>query len=288
MGQLRFHAPSPEKLLPHAAELAYLAGLEAIPWRSHNQLADGILTLERSISESGNLYIPWNIPRIGQRVLSTCTLMERERPYTLVTELARGTLHRARALVAEMEAQGRVIPEATHTALHEATAALIRATTGSETATADAEYTILIASESIESLERQQISAQLGELSTSVGSLTSILVSQLNEEPLPEPLVDTFLSAFHAVNIPFRWRQLQPSHTQIQWENIERQLQWSRRKGSASSVGRSFSSIRSRCLTTPINGPVNTMPSRTPRFATSKRSCSGLTTLSISGYVPVV
>ncbi len=93
MGQLRFHAPSPEKLLPHAAELAYLAGLEAIPWRSHNQLADGILTLERSISESGNLYIPWNIPRIGQRVLSTCTLMERERPYTLVTELARGTLH---------------------------------------------------------------------------------------------------------------------------------------------------------------------------------------------------
>ena len=36
MGQMRFYAPMPDKLLPHAVDLAYVAGLEAIPWYSRN------------------------------------------------------------------------------------------------------------------------------------------------------------------------------------------------------------------------------------------------------------
>ena len=88
MGQMRFYAPTPKKLLPHAVELAYVAGLEAIPWYSRNSLADDVLTIDRVVSESGNLYIPWSIPGIGDRVLSTCTLMERDAPYCLATELA--------------------------------------------------------------------------------------------------------------------------------------------------------------------------------------------------------
>ncbi len=52
MGQMRFYAPTPEKLLPHAVELAYVAGLEAIPWYSRNSLADDVLThATKGISE---------------------------------------------------------------------------------------------------------------------------------------------------------------------------------------------------------------------------------------------
>ena len=106
MGQMRFHAPPPEQLLPHAVEQAYLAGVEGIPWHCCNTWSNGILSLHRAVSESGTLSIPWDVPGHGPRVLSTCTLMERDRPYGLVIELARGTLHRARSLVAERESAG--------------------------------------------------------------------------------------------------------------------------------------------------------------------------------------
>ncbi len=231
MGQMRFYAPTPEKLLPHAVELAYLAGLEAIPWRSCNHFSDTVLTLERSISESGNLYIPWDIPGIGQRVLSTCTLMEREQPYDLATELARGTLHRVRTLVADMEAQGQVVSQDIRARLREATSALIRATTSSSTAADDAEQTILIASEAIRELTQSQVATLLCEQAATKGVLPSILVSQLNATPLSQGATDDFLAAFHAVNIPFRWREIQPSEGPRQWSSVERQLQWSRDQG---------------------------------------------------------
>ena len=71
MGQMRFYAPAPETLLPHAVAQAYLAGIESIPWRSRNRWTDGVLCIERdeSISESGTLHIPWDVPGLGQRVL---------------------------------------------------------------------------------------------------------------------------------------------------------------------------------------------------------------------------
>ncbi len=231
MGQMRFHAPTPEKLLSHAVELAYLAGLEAVPWRSCNRFSDHLLTLDRSISESGNLYIPWNIPGIGQRVLSTCTLMEREQPYDLGTEIARGTLHRARALVADMQTQGLTIPEEIRTQLRAALSALLRATTSAPTAADDAQRTILIASEAMDALMQCYVLALLKEQTAASGTLASILVSQLSDTPMPEEVTDDFLAAFHAVNIPFRWRAIQPTDGPCQWTNVQQQLQWSRRQG---------------------------------------------------------
>ena len=148
MGQMRFYAPMPDKLLPHAVDLAYVAGLEAIPWFSRNTLCDNVLTIDRVVSESGNLYIPWSIPGIGERVLSTCTLMEREAPYCLATELARGTLHRARALAAEMAAEDRVIPTPIDELFRQALRAFIAATSGSVTAQDSAFQRILAAPES--------------------------------------------------------------------------------------------------------------------------------------------
>ena len=43
MGQMRFYAPTPDALLPHAVAQAYIAGIEAIPWHSCNRWTDGML-----------------------------------------------------------------------------------------------------------------------------------------------------------------------------------------------------------------------------------------------------
>ena len=77
-----------------AAALAYLAGLEGIPWRggcrwnpSSTGEGPSELAVERDVSESGSLYAPWCVEGYGELVLSTASLMERTRPYQLPIEL---------------------------------------------------------------------------------------------------------------------------------------------------------------------------------------------------------
>ncbi len=230
MGQMRFHAPTPEKLLPHAVESAYVAGLEAVPWRSHNTIAHNILTIDRTVSESGSLYIPWNVPEIGQRVLSTCTLMERDKPYCLTTELARGTLHRARALVAEMQSTETDIPEAAATLLAQAVREFITATTRPDDAEAAGCQTIQLAAHAIGVLTEQAVSAALDHRDDAL-ELPTILIGPIGESPPPPALADRFMAAFHAVNLPFRWRQSQPQANSFDWQRAEQQLQWSQPHG---------------------------------------------------------
>ncbi len=230
MGQLRFYAPTSEKLLPHAVALAYVAGLEAIPWYSHNSLADGVLTIDRVMAESGNLYIPWYIPGIGERVLSTCTLMERDAPYCLVTELARGTLHRVRSRVAEMEFEGGLIPDPVNVLLRQALAAFIVASTAAPGTQQAAHETILLASQAIEVLTVAQVAASLDD-SADRNELSTIFVGPVSEPVLADDLAEQFAATFHAVSIPFRWRQLQPTDSPFNWAPAQRQLAWSRAHG---------------------------------------------------------
>jgi len=47
MGQMRFVIPRPERLMPGAAEQAYLASGDGIPWECHVTLSDDGLVIER-------------------------------------------------------------------------------------------------------------------------------------------------------------------------------------------------------------------------------------------------
>ncbi len=230
MGQMRFRAPTPKKLPPHAVEAAYVAGLEAVPWRGSNTLIDRVLTIERTVSESGNLYIPWDIPGIGPRVLSTCTLMERGEPYFLTTELARGTLHRARSLAAELESTGKPVSASASDLLHQAIREFITAAIEPAAAEEAACQTILLASQAIQKLSSQAIEAGL-EDNDDDSDLPTILVGALSNALIQPEMADAFLAAFHAVSIPFRWRRLQATATAFDWDLTEQQLKWSQTHG---------------------------------------------------------
>lgn len=232
MGQLRFCVPNPEMLLPHAVERAYVAGLEAIPWRSVNSLADGILTIERAVGESGSLYIPWHLPAIGERVLSTCTLMEREEPYCLARELARGTLYRARNLVAEMESRDRSISTAMGDKLHEGLSLLFSAaTTSSSDAPELASRAIELASAAIENLAVLDVQAGLDDQIAAGQDVPVMLASSLRDGCVPDELSGPFLGAFHAVNLPFCWRRCQPANGPLDWSLPRAGLAWARAHG---------------------------------------------------------
>jgi hypothetical protein len=104
MGQMRFLVPRPEQISELAVQCAYLAGMEGIPWRSVNRCEGDLLIIERELNESGCLFIPWDEENHGRLVLSTATLMERDQPYNLPVELARGTINRLRHQASEWQA----------------------------------------------------------------------------------------------------------------------------------------------------------------------------------------
>ena len=73
MGQFHFIAPSHDQVPVESLASAYLAGMEGIPWRSVNRwnhpagTSPVAFSLERTITESGNLNIPWRVEGFGER-----------------------------------------------------------------------------------------------------------------------------------------------------------------------------------------------------------------------------
>ena len=93
MGQMLFVIPRPERVIPGAAEQAYLASADGIPWECRGTLAGEALTIERDTRESGYLYFPWKVTGRGLVQVCSGALMERTKPYNLPVELARWRVH---------------------------------------------------------------------------------------------------------------------------------------------------------------------------------------------------
>ena len=96
MGLTTFHVPQTDRLTEDAVRDCYMQGIDAIPWQSKNSLDGNTLTIQRSSSESGNLFIVWPVRERGKLTLSTTYLRESDQPYLLPVELARGTVGRLR------------------------------------------------------------------------------------------------------------------------------------------------------------------------------------------------
>ena len=91
MGQMLFVIPRPERVVPGAAEQAYLASTDGVPWECRCTLSGEALTIDRDTRESGYLYFPWKVTGRGLVQLCSGALMERPKSYNLPIELARGT-----------------------------------------------------------------------------------------------------------------------------------------------------------------------------------------------------
>ena len=79
-----------------------------------------MLLLEREVSESANVHVPWWVEGHGLLALSTGTLMEQPTPYLLPVELARGTVNQLRNQLFEWQTIGLAVPPGVATKLTEA------------------------------------------------------------------------------------------------------------------------------------------------------------------------
>ena len=129
MGLMRFVVPRRERLAADVLQRAYLSGLDEIPWVTRVQWSGDELAVRRTESDSGTFHIPWPGAGLGELTLGTACLLEREAPYHLPVELARGTLNRLRHQIAQWQSMGMVVPPEVTTQLAAALKVFARAAT---------------------------------------------------------------------------------------------------------------------------------------------------------------
>src|SRR5271169_6110458 len=133
MGVMKFQLPSNESL-GQAPEYrkAYITGLDRTPGRLAVELRNGLMTCVRDTPESGRLFVPWPIEGHGTPIVGTATLAERNLPYVLAVELARGKLNDIRNQLSDWVQMGlRSTPELEE-ALAQAQHAFVRCATSTD------------------------------------------------------------------------------------------------------------------------------------------------------------
>src|SRR5206468_3095056 len=90
------------------------------------------LLVEREGNESVKVHIPWPIDGFGMPLIATGTLQQRERPYLLPVELARGKINQTRNQLADWQQVGLEVPDGVTAKLHEAVTLLTAAACGQD------------------------------------------------------------------------------------------------------------------------------------------------------------
>ncbi|HEX4148889.1 MAG TPA: endo-1,4-beta-xylanase [Pirellulales bacterium] len=216
-------------ITPQAADRAYLSGLDQIPWPCRARLKDHELQIERAVNESGKLHIPFTIPNRGEMTIATGTLMQRDRPYHLEIELARGKLNQVRNQAAEWQAMGLVLAQPVEAALRRAIEEFSHAVTDQRDAALAAKrarHALATALDVGELLADSYVEQALALRHRQMARLPTFLGLRLDHRLLPAAALAHLLTAFNSVTVPLVWRNVEATEGDYQWNVYDRQIEW--------------------------------------------------------------
>jgi hypothetical protein len=234
MGLMRFIVSPPDRITDEIIEQAYLSGVDRIPWPVRVRCEDGQLLLERSVSESANLHIPWDVPEHGRIVLSTSSLIETPRPYYLPLELARGKVGQLRNQIAEWQSIGLTLPDAMKATVADAIHHFSRAAVAQDRpleSAALADQAIRLALDAGDLLASSYTEQAIAVRRRGGAKLPTLLGADLGASPLDDHLAGQFLQAFNAASAAMIWRDLEGSEGNYQWGPCDKQLAWCQANG---------------------------------------------------------
>ncbi len=239
MGQMRFRLHDRDRFPPNGLERIYVAGSENIPWATQVRWDGEQLVLERLVSDSGSVYVPWQVDGHGLYQLGTTTLIERDQPYLLVVELARGLIQRIRNRQYFWELLGLKTPVELNQQLDEATREFSRSATSQQdmpAASAAANRALslgmAVASELVACYSQQSITARQRQT-----SISTLLGTTLGPKLPPVGIRRQLVDACNIIQIPIAWREIESREGKRNWKQTDEQLGWCQTAGLKISAG---------------------------------------------------
>ena len=233
MGVIRFVAPGQEEALRRVASRSYLVSIEGLPWETRSVFRDGQLRLDRETQESGALCVPWSVNGGAELLLQTSTLIERDRPYLLQLELARGTLNRYRNQIAVWQMLGvPPNPEAIEHG-HRATEFLAEAATAKDILTASrrSEMSIESSLRAMELAAPSQANHALIEKLKGRRRPSNALLGARIDEKGELPNGREFSGLFSSVAVPFSWRDMEVNVGESSFREADERIEWAKANG---------------------------------------------------------
>lgn len=234
MGLIRFLVPRRAGLPDDVLGRVYMAGVDEIPWQTRARWNESQLIIERSESDSGNLFVPLEVAGHGQLMLSTASLMERSRPYHLDVELARGTLNRLLNQVAGWESMGMSVPAAVRGAIAESRRFLALAATNQDHPDQAAEHArgaIGVALDGVQWLSDAYVEQALAARHQQAGKLGTLLGVNLGSARFSDAIARQIAPTFNTALVPLSWRAIEATEGQRDWSLCDAQIEWARAAG---------------------------------------------------------
>ncbi|MGL6225498.1 MAG: hypothetical protein ACRC10_02600 [Thermoguttaceae bacterium] len=234
---------------------AYFATWGRIPCSSVvHQIGDRLI-VEHETDESGTLHIPIAHKRLGVLIHTTDTLIQREKSYHLLKELARGELGRLQRRLFEWNMIGFELSDPLRQEMKRILGKFsIMVTSDERLQTTDAlaaELLLTISKLGIKLANRfadQTIRARLknrGQISMPLGVFANMganIDSYWNSKPLTSLMENTFQIIASAPS----WRELEPEPGQYCWSLLDNRLSQVERLGMKNMLGPIFSFEQSR------------------------------------------
>jgi len=230
MGVLRFVVPPCESLRdwPEVYR-AYSSGLDRSVWPTRVEFDGQIMTCRRQNSESSRLHVAWPVPDFGRPVLATAMLPERDAPYVLAVELARGKLVQVRNFTADWARLELELSEEFHQHYKQAHRAFGRATSSQDdlaAATELAEQAIFHACHAAELLARAYSQQFLDSRHQQYAKLPTSLGCRLDSDITDPEMSELFCSAFNSAAVPIEWQLIEPVEGEPDWESVDARVEW--------------------------------------------------------------
>jgi Glycosyl hydrolase family 10 len=233
MGLMRLLMHDRDRIPPGGLAQVYMCGADELPWFGRAFVSGQQLVVERAESDSGSVFVPWRIDGHGVVFIGTSTLMERDEPYRLEVELARGTVNRLRNQMAQWEMLGLVVPDELRKEVLDATRYFSRAATvHDETVAAqDAQKALAAAITAMDRLAAVY-AVQATELRrTQLRKLTTWFGVHLSDT-MPDLKVARQLPAsFNMVSVPLSWRAIEATEGRRTWDEADAQIEWAQTAG---------------------------------------------------------
>lgn len=233
MGVMRFLIHPPDMVEDHPdLYRAYISGVDGRVYPTRVEIDGDVMACRRPVGDSGRLHVAWPVEGIGTPVLSTSSLPEREKPYQLAVELARGKISQVRDQTSAWELQGMRIPQQFGSLHRDAQSLFAKAVASQDDPERAAEFSRLAlmaechaADLLAEAYADQRLAVQRRRARQPIAMLGCRL-----EQMVPTSDEErSFLDTFSAAVVPVCWRTIEPTEGTYHWDLNDTQIAWCER-----------------------------------------------------------
>jgi hypothetical protein len=234
MGLMRLIVHDRDRIPPGGLEHVHMCGPDDVPWFSRAYFSGEQLVIERNEDDSGRVFVPWRIGDAGPLLISTSTLMERETPYVLEVELARGMANNLRNQIAQWEMMGLVVPASLRGKVLEATSDFARAATMQNDVPVAADWamrSLATTMSAMHELTAEYVEQALAMRRTQQRQFTAWFGVHLGGHLPKANVARQVVSTFNMVSLPLTWRIIEAVEGRRNWADADAQVEWAHSAG---------------------------------------------------------